>query len=35
MDERVAKANADAKAIEDEILHEEQPPVRKYTLKKK
>lgn len=35
MDERVAKANADAKAIEDEIFTKNQPPVRKYTLKKK
>jgi hypothetical protein len=35
MDERVAKANAEAKAIEDEIFTKNQPPVRKYTLKKK
>ena len=32
MDERVAKANADAKAIEDEIFTKNQPPARKYTL---
>ena len=34
MEERVAKANADAKTIEDEIFTKNQPPARKYTLKR-
>lgn len=35
MEERVAKANADAKSIEDEIFTKNQPPARKYSLKRK
>lgn len=34
MEERVAKANAEAQAIEDEIFTKNQPPARQYTLKR-
>ncbi|MFO1094765.1 MAG: SGNH/GDSL hydrolase family protein [Planctomycetaceae bacterium] len=34
MDDRVAKANADARAIEDQIFTKNQPPARKYVLQR-